>query len=145
MLLVAVIGIWGTVAYKIWSGLNPELPEDIEISVSSSFKPNATSEIDTFSIQTLDRDPFLGTLTFKQSTTQKIASVKNAEDVYIPIQYHGSIAKEDSKDIVYIVSIENAQYFMKAGQVLKDIKLLKGSKESIQVTYQGTTKTIAKL
>jgi hypothetical protein len=145
VLLVAVFGIWGTVAYKIWSGLNPELPEDIEMPVSSTFNPNATSEIDTFSIQILDRDPFLGTLTSKQSTTQKVTSVRKAEDVYIPIQYHGSIAKEDSKEIVYIVSIENTQYFMKSGQVLKDIKLLKGSKESIQVTYQGTTKTIAKL
>jgi|GEM_PF-2788604 len=141
---IANLIVWSLVIIRgcLW---NPKLPDDLPISVGMNFNPKLSVSNDTFSIQPSARDPFLGILTSKDFTSQKKVSINKVEEVYIPILYHGSIAKEDSKDIVYIVTIENIQYFMKPGQVLKDIKLLKGAKESILVKYNGTTKTITKL
>lgn len=78
-----MLGIWGAVGYTIWSGLSPDTPIATPQDYSVDFTPTATVEIDTFSIQPIARDPFLGTLTSntasKKSSTQ---TKKNRRDLY---------------------------------------------------------------
>jgi len=145
VLLALVVAIWGTVGYKIWSGLNPELPEDIPLQLTTNFKPNVSTIVDTFSIEPLERDPFLGKIISKETNVKVSNPIKKSEDVYIPILYHGMIAKENSRDKLYIISIENQQHFIKVGQTVNGIKLLKATNDEIRVTYEGISKTILKI
>ena len=62
VLLVLVLGVWGTVAYKIVAALNPELPEMPQQALRLSNNYRMDTKRDTFSIQRVNRDPFLGTL-----------------------------------------------------------------------------------
>lgn len=72
LLLVVVLGVWGMIGYRIWAGLNPEAPKMVQQDVNINFNPNTGTAIDTFSIQTIARDPFLGTLTTKKKLTNTV-------------------------------------------------------------------------
>ena len=62
MLLVLVIGIWGTIAYKILSAYSEDAPEIITPTIALNTDYKLEYVKDTFSIQPLERDPFLGTV-----------------------------------------------------------------------------------
>jgi hypothetical protein len=143
LLLVVVIGVWGTIGYRIWTGLNPDLPEVIQHDVNIAFNPKTNTVIDTFSVQAFPRDPFLGVLSKKKKTKGKKTIKK--EIVWIPIQYHGMITKQNKKDRVFIVTIEGQQYVMKVGQLINGVKLLNGNNTSIYVSYKDVKKKIIKI
>jgi hypothetical protein len=143
LLLVVVISVWGAIGYKIWIGLNPSLPEVIQQDVTIAFNPKTNSVIDTFSVQSFARDPFLGVLSQKNKTKGKKTIKK--EMVWIPIQYHGMIAKQNKRNKVFIVTIEGQQYVMKVGQLINGVKLLNGNNTTIYVSYKDVKKKIIKI
>lgn len=145
VLLGLVAIIWGTVGFKIWSGFNPDLPNDIPLQLTTNFNPNVSTVVDTFSIETLERDPFLGKIISKETRVRASKPITKNEDVYTPVLYHGMIAKENSRDKLYIISIENKQHFIKVGQIVNGIKLIKANIDEIRVSYNSIVKTIKKI
>lgn len=142
ILLLAVLGIWGLIGYKIISTLNPETPESPQPDFVENFKPQSVKIKDTFSIQTLEKDPFLGTLQRKNSGTFK----KTTTTPQIPwpqISYGGLVRRENSKEQVFVVNINNGQYLLKKGQSIIDVSLLRGNSKEIVVRFQNHTKTFA--
>lgn len=115
-----------------------------EPDLVSQFQPKTIKEKDTFSIQKVDRDPFLGTLTNKKNTNYKI--VKNVKAIIkdpIPtITFGGVIKNQESSEQVYVVNINNKQYVLKKGQVVDKVKLLRGNAKEIAVKYNNKTITI---
>jgi len=142
ILLAFVLGIWGVIGCKIMSTLNPETPEIVSTAFNASFTPKTTTTLDTFSIQTTERDPFLGTLNIKKKSVTK--KIKKLEIVWIPILYHGSVTKQASKDKVFVVSIGDEQILMKGGETNKEVTLIKGTTNEITMAYKGDRKTINK-
>ncbi len=145
-MLAAVLGIWGTVAFKIVNGISPDQPQTTAESFDVAFNPEVQKDKDTFSIQTIDRDPFLGTLSAKKQASKRAKSINvkpNTSGVAMPIiTYGGSIQKQNSKEKVFVVNINNKQYLLKVGQVINDVKLIRGNKESIVIRFNGTNQTI---
>ncbi len=138
-----MLGVWGVVGYKILSVTNPTLPDIAYQNTDVSFNPKTSIKMDTFSIQTVNRDPFLGTLYVKKKSVSK--KIKPKEPfVWVPIIYHGNISKQDGKTKVFIISIDNQQHLMKKGQVIKEVKLIRGNNSNIIVSYKGDRKTIPK-
>ncbi|EGV42112.1 hypothetical protein BZARG_384 [Bizionia argentinensis JUB59] len=141
---MAVLAIWGTIGYKFMNGLSPSLPEIKSQDFTASFTPKANVEIDTFSIQNLERDPFLGTLQSKQrksfkNTTQ---STPNATDNSPKITYSGMVKKQNSSNSVFVININENQYLLKKGQKVDSVKLIRGNDKEISVRYKNTTQTI---
>ncbi len=137
MLLVLVIAVWGTIAYKIIVALNPDIPEfqPQEFVTKSNYK--VETSIDTFSITKVNRDPFLGTYSKKEESPKK-ATTKKKPISWLPIQYHGIIKNGGNE--MYIVSINGKQHLLKKGQARDSIQLLYGNVKSITMRYKNTSK-----
>lgn len=144
ILLTAVLGIWGTVAYKIVNGISPDQPEVTKQNFDVAFNPKQQKLIDTFSIKPVARDPFLGTLSTKKKILKQTKKIKAAvPDVKMPtITYGGLIQRQQSKAKIFVVNINNKQYLLKQGQTTANVKLVKGSKSSIVVRFNGKNQTI---
>ena len=146
MLLVAVLGLWGTIGYKVISTLNPEESAVVPENISVNFSPEKTA-IDTFSIASIARDPFLGKLTRKTSKTKKNQS-KNSkkadlENPWPQILYQGMIKKQGENSQIFIVTINQQQYLLKKNQELEKVKVLKGNSKEIQVRFNTEIKTFS--
>ncbi len=142
ILLALVLSIWGAIGFKIVEAVNPSEANTTAQNFDVSFSPQINSEIDTFSIETVNRDPFLGTLTTKRKIVNTVPKPKTI--VWKPIIYHGNISKNDAKKNIFIVSIDGKQYLMKLGQTISDIKLVRGDTKKIVVVYKGHRKSILK-
>ncbi|MBR9914711.1 MAG: hypothetical protein GYB32_07780 [Algicola sp.] len=138
LLVVLVIGVWGTIAFKVVKGLNTELPETVlkENVSTKSFKIEVP--IDTFSISLMDRDPFLGTFLrrHKKPKTKKIKSV-----VWQPIEYLG-IVKSNNQNI-FIVTINGKQSLLKKGQFKDSVQLISGNFKQVTMRYKNRIKAFA--
>ena len=140
-----MLGVWGAIGYRIWTGLNPDLPEVIQQNVTFAFNPKTNTAIDTFSVQAFERDPFLGVLSQKNKTIAKGKKTIKKEIIWIPIEYHGMIAKRGKRNKVFIITIDGQQYVMKVGQLINSVKLLKGNSTTIYVSYKSAKKKIVKI
>lgn len=145
MLIVLVLAIWGVIGYQMLSVVNSETAKVFEQDFVATFNPKVKTEVDTFSIQIANRDPFMGTLLVKKKVKIKsLSKTKNIKAIWMPITYHGNISNQNKKTTVYIISIGGSQYLMKVGQQIKDLKLVKGNMEYVQLSYKGAVKIINK-
>jgi hypothetical protein len=143
MLLVVVLGVWGTVGYKIWSGLSPEIPEVKQQDVFVNFNPKPSTTVDLFSVQTAERDPFLVTLIKPQiKNTMSLTTKQTKTIVWLPISYHGLVKKQGSKQEVFVVNINGKQQLLKLRQSIEGVTLVKGNTKEIIVRYKNHQKTI---
>lgn len=143
-MLAAVIGIWGTIAYKIVNGISPDEPKIPEQTFDVAFNPKPQKAIDTFSISAIERDPFLGTLSVSKKNVRptRITESDKPDEVMPNITYGGLIQKQGSKSKVFVVNINNQQYILKQGQSVNDVKLVSGNKTSITIRFNGKNHTI---
>ena len=145
MLLGLVLAIWGIVGYRILATINPTEPNIIEQNTDVVFNPNLKTKVNTFSIKTLNRDPFLGTFQNNKKTTLKVR--KDSSKTTIPwpnIIYHGTVSKQNSKDMICVLTINGQQQIMKVGQEVKEVKLIKANHTEVIVSYKKNKKTITK-
>lgn len=140
--MVAVLGIWGVFGYKIISTLSPVQLEVIAPQSSISFKPITAMENETFFIEPVLRDPFLGTIKNKSEPTVK-ANVKTIPLEWPRIIYGGMVKKQNTNDQIFVLSINDNQYLLKKGQHVNDITLVKGNSKEIVVRYKNQPRTIA--
>jgi hypothetical protein len=141
--LAAVLGIWGIIGYKIISAFNPEIPEVAPQEVSVAFNPKPQTAIDTFSIQLVDRDPFLGTLqTKKTSTTSSNYRAVPKDTLWPQIRYGGMVKRQNTAEQIFVIAINNQEHLVKKGQSVEDVKLLQGTAKNITVRYKNKQKVI---
>ena len=143
-MIVAVLGVWGTIGYKMRNGLSTKdtvvTGNDYEIN----FSPKKTAINQTFEISSVDKDPFLGTLTNKQSINIKKKPKKNLKsEINSPIiSYLGLIKQQQSNNQIFIIKINNNQHLIKKGQEIDGVNLVKGDSKSITVKLNGKNETI---
>lgn len=145
LLITVVLGIWGTIGYQVYSKLSPDDLPVVATNSTISFSPKQEITKDTFSISTTHRDPFLG----KPYQTKKVSSGKrttsnNKDTIVFPqIIYKGVISKQQSSSDIYIIEIHGTQQLFKVGKQYNDVKLIKGDKKSVLVSFKGKRKTIS--
>jgi len=143
VLLLAVLGIWGVIGYKIVATINPSKEKKAQNITQVTFNPKGVKERDTFSLILDYRDPFLGTI--KRLTNTKIVKKKATPKVVIPkriIQYTVFIANKSSRPTVFFITIDGQQQMMSINDVHQKVKLVYGTKEKIKVKENGVLKTI---
>jgi hypothetical protein len=143
LLIFAVLSIWGTIGFKIMNGLSPDKPKIIKQESDVDFKPKLKRQTDTFSIQQVDRDPFLGSLTSNRiKVNNKIISKVKTKLDKLNIIYSGLVKKQNSINQIFVVTINNKQYLLKQGQVADSITLVKGNSKAITIRYKNELQTI---
>lgn len=139
-----VLSIWGIIGYRIFSTINPSTSKIAVQDFDMSFKPKTNTEVDTFSIHMVNRDPFLGTLLVSNKSKKRQINFNKPKALWAPIIYHGNVSKQHAKTKVFIISIDDQQYLMKIGQTINEVKLIKGNSNTIILAYKGERKTIKK-
>jgi hypothetical protein len=135
-----VIGVWGTIGYKIISGLQPELPPTNNFTNFNNVNDIATIQKDSFKINPPTRDPFLDRAS---KTTKMEAPLKKAVQPNLTwpnISYNGSIVNAQSKVQLFIVNVNQEQFLVQKGQELSEIKIIAGNEQKIQISYKGQRK-----
>ena len=140
LLLLLVIAVWGTIGYKIVSALNPELPEVKPQNFVANLDYKVTTKTDTFSIKTVNRDPFLGTL-LKKKVKKTIKKKKPIQ--WKSISYQGTIKQNKTKQQIFIVTINDSQYLLKKGQTKDSITLAYGNAKSVTMRYKNQLKSFS--
>jgi len=140
--VAAALVVWGVIVFKINSGLGPKEVLKSEITQNQSFTPSIRVEVDSFSIQMVDRDPFLGTLYQPPKKIKKPVKKPPKPIAFIPISYSGFVQKNHSKTPVFVININTHQYIMKKGQTVDSVTLVKGNASEIVVRYKQHLKTI---
>ncbi|WP_299116366.1 hypothetical protein [uncultured Winogradskyella sp.] len=138
ILLVVVISVWGTIAYKVISAYSEDMPEinAPNLALNTDYKLEYVK--DTFSIQPLERDPFLGTV-YKPKAQSNFVAKRQKKVLWKPIEYLGVIA--NGKDKVFIISVASKQTLFKTGQQLDSIKLIRGNKKHVTLRYKNQNRT----
>lgn len=135
-----MVAVWGTIGYKIVAALNPEMPELEQQRFVANTNFKVETHIDTFSIITVNRDPFLGTLLKKESKK----TLKRKKTVqWKPISYQGTIKQNATKQQIFIVTINGKQYLLKKGQTKDSITLAYGNFKSVTLRYKSQLKSFA--
>lgn len=138
-----VLGIWGTIGYKIISGVNPVSLENNNQIISSKYTFDLKQEKDTFSIKPQSKDPFLGAITFPKKANDITPHSTPQKKVNFPkVVYKGILKTQKSADKIFVVSVNNKEHLLKLGQTIDSVKLVSGNSERIVVRYNNTTETL---
>lgn len=148
ILLPLVLFVWGAVLFQVFSFTNSD---DVLPVTNPEFtiKPLKVTKRETFAININYRDPFLGKMYTQETapkpkalhSTPKIAKQPEAL-VWPNIIYKGVIADSKGKNTIYMLIIDNKNYYMKIGDTENDVILKSGDKESVYVKYKGNLNII---
>jgi len=149
LLLVFVLGLWGTVTYKYISGYW----HCNSITASASQK-NAVDAVvrqkDTFTLAALERDPFLNRSMAEPKPVRvkfRTAGVKKAPPKIISpvpfpqVGYFGYLKSPQHKELV-LLKVNNRLMKLRAGESTDGLKVVKIHKDSVQVNFNGEARTI---
>ena len=142
MLVAAVLIIWGGIAVKISSGLRQKEALVTETIQDQPFVPNIPIQIDSFSIQKIDRDPFLGTFYNPPKKIKKPLQIPPKPKTLKQITYAGIVQKTNGNSPVFVVNVNNRQYLLKKGQTVDSVTLVRGTSNEIVVRYNRQLQTI---
>lgn len=143
VLLAIVLGIWGVILYQFMGAFNPPSETVVQNNSDEIFIPKEIKERELFALNLDYRDPFLGTaVSPKKRAVKSAPKIPKAEVPKKSIQFTGFIEQKNSKQKIFFVTIEGQQKMMKVNDSFQEVKLLKGSKTSIRVRYNGKTETI---
>ncbi|OMQ11322.1 hypothetical protein [[Flexibacter] sp. ATCC 35103] len=157
ILILIVLGLWGTVGYKI---INKQFSNNKTISKKQDQIDNiAINQInkDTFVLEKLSHDPFLTKeyqttiLSLKEITTDRIplkkaiyhAPIKTNSSVKWPLlKYYGYILSKERNNEVVLLKIDSKLYKLKLNTPLNGLIIKKKYKDSIEVYFNSETKII---
>lgn len=145
-LLALVLGIWGVIIYQFVGAFNPPSETVVETRSDAVFVPKQVQEREFFALALDYRDPFLGTAVApkKTKTAPRKAAVPKKVVPTKSIQFTGVIQQKNTAQKIFFVTVEGQQRLMKINDSFQEVKLIKGSEQSIRVRYDGKTETIVR-
>jgi len=142
LLLAAVVAVWGTIGYKLYSNMNPTTSKTAVVA-NTDFNRIQTKKGERKEIQPDYRDPFLGKIYRKKVQPKPVKkAIKKDPVMFPPIQFIGVIS---GKKTSYIIQINGQQEIFKTGQTQQGITLKKGTAKSVLISYKGISKTIIRM
>jgi hypothetical protein len=145
VLIVVVVGLWGTVLYKYVNRFF--VTEDLPYTSQNLSMPIiAKIKKDSFTIQPLERDPFLGKLLvkkqndFRPNVVIKQPIVKKAPEIKITkpfprVQYYGYIKSQDKSEKLILLKVNNKLERLRLKANIDGLIIEKIYKDSIEVLF----------
>jgi len=143
LLIIAVLSVWGTIAYKFLATYQPGIPVLDKQPMVMAFKP-LTKSTDTFTVKALQRDPFLSAIQRKPATNNlKHVSKKTKDTLQVPtMSYLGILKKQQSKDHIFALNINGEQFLVKRGQTINKVRILQADSQKMVVRFHNQTITL---
>jgi hypothetical protein len=142
--LPIVIAIWGYFFFQLFDACSPDevtLPQNS----MGTFKTPKIKQKESFELLPIENDPFLGTAYVKPKLKNSTPKTQNPETNWPNIQYLGLVQNTNSKDKVFVVTINGQQQVVKKGETINEITVLKGDDESLSLRFQGKTQVFQKI
>lgn len=154
ILIVAVLLLWGMVAYKFFGGGGTTVDEVVH-NVPNHTVILPDFKKDTIALKPYTRDPFLGKIKIAKTTpSKKVVNkpIKKAAPEPKPryvrwpsIEYLGFIQDKKSSDPLIIGTCDKRIFRKHVNDEIKEgIKLVKFYKDSIQLEFDGHTKMVVR-
>jgi len=144
ILIPLTLIIWGTVVYKVYKGLNPDLPE-LERFDASRFRESENQNETLVKFKEPEMDPFLGTRYKKEPTVLRKRKVVKQEPFQWPrVVYLGTVAEKKNKQKVAAVEINGRRQTVERGDVVDSLKIVSIGKEDLKIKYKGRLKGFKK-
>lgn len=130
--------IWGAIIFQIVDAFSEDDPIISDIT-AVSFSTIETKEREKFLINTVDRDPFLGTIYRpKKVVVKNPKSITKKQQVIWPsIKYKGLVAAQNNTKAIFLVEINGTDQLMKKNDSFSDVKFVKGTSSYIRLKYKG--------
>lgn len=148
ILIPATFVVWGLIIYRIIHGMNSENDTPVSYAISAVAKTEIVA--DTFSINPVYRDPFLGKRVERRTepeTPKPKAVVQPAvvQAIQWPaVVYGGMIKNQKLNKEMIMVQIDGQEYIMKKGETINGVTLKTAFKDSIEVNFSKEKKIIHK-
>jgi hypothetical protein len=150
-LMIAVVAVWGTIGYRIYSSLGEEDETEIRPWVRKTAHVEASRE--NYPLLLNYSDPFLKKAAAKEKpkAQQQAKIVKPAKPVssvpvvmvdWSKIEYVGSIYNASRKTTIATLRFNGKEYAAREGESVNEFKILSVKKDSCQLSFSGQTKYI---
>ena len=150
VLILAVVGLWGTVGYKtITQYLFPKKNvANLSSTTKDNFNPNFINK-DTFHLEIISRDPFLNNQTQNKSLISRPSSsgslhknvnpiIKRVEIKNWPIiTYYGYIKSKENMEELFLIKIEKTLYKLRKDVPIEGITLKQVYNDSIALYFKN--------
>lgn len=144
ILIPLTLIIWGTVVYKVYKGLHPDLPE-LEQFDAFRFRESESQKEDLIELIEPEVDPFLGTSYEKEPPVPKKRMVAKQEPFHWPrVVYLGTVAEKKNKQKVAAIEINGRRQTVERGDVVDSLKIVSIGKEVLKIQYKGRLKAFEK-
>ena len=156
-LIVLVLSLWGTVAYKSLYQYLFSNNDDLGVNLNTSQVNFTTISKDTFDLQKVTHDPFLNKQLEKVEVLSTIIPVskpiavkkpkveKKIEAIQWPqIFYYGYIKSKDKTEELILIKVDNQLYKLRKNATVNGLLINKLYKDSIEVKYNNQSKKIYK-
>ena len=150
VLIIVVVGLWGTLIYKYF---RPHLAGQV-VSQSIEYQNNNEVRIatkDTFELRRLDFDPFFNKVVNKSvvftsnaavSYPPKKPVVKNLNKVFPTVSYFGYIKSTKRAKEMILIKINQQLKRVRLNQIIDGLIIKSIYRDSIEVVFQGEARTI---
>ena len=152
ILVVLMAVIWGLVGSRLFLNANATTTNASNTIIQPTTTYKALAK-DTFQLEYLERDPFLGNVgkyNISPSNTANKKSVKGANKKgsvaikWPAVSYFGLVKKASNKQPLALLKVNNKTQYVKAKDVIEEIKILKITRDSIALQFQNEKKYIKK-
>lgn len=159
LLIILVLGVWGAVAYKIFSHIRKGDDTEQVYNFNNS-KVDEVFATDTQIVLSLNYpDPFLKgsrhnaggdmrTVSTKVNIRERIDPLygqnTQSQVVWPEIIYSGIVRNKKTNEALGLVQITNSSQLMRPGQDFGGVRLLELYSDSIRLNFQNQKKTIRK-
>lgn len=132
--------IWGAIIFQVVDAFSEDDPIALD-TTTLSFATIETKEREKFTIGTIERDPFLGTMYRPKKMIKKTPKpgIKKPKVVWPSIKYKGLVSGKNSATIIYLIEINGTDQLMKLNDSFSEAKLIKGSTSFVKLRYKGKT------
>lgn len=161
-LAIALIGIWGTIFYRVYEGMKGDGDSNLQTWQLPIIDTTATIEEAGFTLRLDYGDPFFGR-TYEAPTYDEFAEMSSSsglsaitqappvvqtnqkKNIQFPeIVYQGLVTNRQNNQKVAILKINQKTHRLKSGQKVNDIQLMQMHRDSVRVYYKGVFKTFVK-
>src|SRR5687767_8807905 len=152
ILLVAVTGIWGTIAFKIYQSLTDE-PDSFQRTRQRAMQDSIHEGAYVLSLQY--QDPFLKQTKplERKQTPQKSTQVVQSQTVVVPqlvidwsnVQYLGMVHNASRKKTTATIKIGPNEYFVKEGGLVEGFAVSEIKSDSVKLSFKNQSKFIKRV
>lgn len=149
ILLPAVLSLWGIIAFRVSKAMGDD---EKTLTVAATTIPVVQSKVDNLDYELMlnYNDPFLKGRkvvvkevvpkpSSKPKKTEVKKTVKKLPLKWPDIHYHGLIGSKGGGSTI-ILNVVGQSWFMSAGELKEELKLLKVHEDSVVIEYKGKEK-----